>query len=442
MVNEHSVNHFILSFLVCYFVKRGNTVKEAISEQKTLQEEQIILNFFFITIGIIFLVLLWLRLDYWLGRRNHLKNFVQPIAIKRKSNIEVFTDGELLFKDYFDELKRAKKHIHILFYIAKDDQFSAEFFQILIKKASEGVEVRLLLDWAGSRSVSKEKIQQLREAGGQFSFCYVPKLPFLFYTSQTRNHRKITAIDGSIGYLGGFNIGKEYVNQDKKLNPWRDYHLKITGEGVQDLQREFLKDWQKCMKVDLLQNEVYFPPLQPGTIEHEITPSEGIFLENKYLQLINSAKHTIMIGSPYFIPSKSIYDALLAAIDRGVSIKVLVPKITDHMLVKEASYPYFRRLIKNGVEVYEFLNGFYHAKTLVFDDNICDIGTANFDKRSFFLNYEINCYFSDKDFIKKVKEMISKDFQDAKLLTLEELNKPNWNRSLKEKVATLLSHFL
>jgi cardiolipin synthase len=400
------------------------------------------LNFTFGFFGILFLILLWLTLDYHLGRQKHLKALKHTYAPKRHSQIEIFTDGQILFKDYFEELKRAQKHIHILFYIARSDSFSQEFFKILTEKASEGVEVRLMLDWVGSFKVDRKLIHKLKKAGGHFTFSQVPKFPFFFYTSQIRNHRKITVIDGTLGYLGGFNIGKEYVNQDEKFKTWRDYHLKIKGEGVIDLQKELLTNWRRNTKINLIQNEIYFPEQQAGPIEHEIIPSEAIMLEKTFLGLISSAKDTIMIGTPYFIPSPKIFHALLAAIKRGVSIKILVPRITDHPLVQEASYPYLRRLLKEKAQVFQFLNGFYHAKTLMIDDRVCDIGTANFDKRSFYLNYEINCYMYDKNFIQMAKETMEKDFNDASRLSLAELNQPSLWRSTKEKLASVFSHFL
>jgi cardiolipin synthase A/B len=410
--------------------------------KNSTMEEQILLNFTFGLFGILFLILLWLTLDYHLGRRNHLKTLYRPHAPKRHSHIEIFTDGELLFKDYFDELKRAKKHIHILFYIAKNDSFSKEFFNILMQKAKEGVEVRLMLDWLGSFGVDRKMIKKFKEAGGQFTFSQVPKLPFLFYTSQVRNHRKATVVDGKIGYIGGYNIGKEYVNKDEKLSPWRDYQLKIKGEGIIDLQKELLTNWHKNTKINLLQNKAYFPETEPGPIEHEIIPAEATIQESTFLNLISSAKETILIGTPYFIPSPKIFHALLKAIKRGVAIKILVPKNADHILVQEASFPYLRRLLKEKVQVYQFSKGFYHAKTLLIDDRVCDIGTANFDKRSFFLNYEINCYMYDKNFIQLAKETIEKDIKDSKLLSLEELTKPNLWRSTKEKLASIFSNFL
>ncbi|MDE3840354.1 cardiolipin synthase [Bacillus methanolicus] len=396
----------------------------------------------FIIISILLIIILWLIIDYTLGRKNHLSQLERRTFPIRESNIQIFTNGPELFHDLFSELKAAKQHIHILFYIVKNDQFSQEFLTILTEKAKAGVETRLLLDWAGSLTISRTTIRDLKTAGVNFSFSQVPKLPFLFYSSQVRNHRKITVIDGKIGYIGGFNIGKEYINKDPKLSPWRDYHLKVTGEGVHDLQREFLFDWREAAKTDLLYNTVYFPDLSKGPFRHQILPSEGIFIEETYSALIRKAESSIIIGTPYFIPSPQLFSDLRNALKRGISVTILVPFKSDHLLVKEASFFYFRRLIKEGANVYEYMKGFYHAKVIIIDDCICDIGTANFDKRSLFLNHEINCYVFNKVFIDEVKAILQKDIQNAKKMELSDIyNIRLWGK-IKEMAAMSISHFL
>lgn len=341
----------------------------------------------------------------------------------------------------FDELKKAHKHIHILFYICKNDDFSKEFLQILMDKAQSGIEVRLLLDWAGSLKIKKKKIKELKAAGIQFSFSNLPCLPYFFYSSQTRNHRKITVIDGRIGYIGGYNVGKEYIDLDPKLTPWRDYHLKLTGEGVQDLQHQFLLDWQEATKTNLLQNEIYFPDLSKGVVRHQFISTEGFLLEGTFSTLIRNAKHSITIGSPYFIPSKSILQDLLDALKRNVSITVIVPFSSDHLFVKEASYPYLRKIISAGANVYQYKKGFYHAKVLLVDDVICDLGTANFDNRSFFLNHEINCYIYNSDTIEQVKRILEQDLKDSEILHLSKLNNVSLFTSIKEWIAKGFVHF-
>lgn len=391
---------------------------------------------------ILLVIFLWLYIDFTWGRKNHMKKLERTACPIRHSDIEIFTDGPPLFKDLFSELRKAQHHIHILFYIVKDDKISEEFLTILKGKAKEGVEVRLLLDWVGSFPVKRKTVKDLKSSGIKFSFAHIPKPPFLFYTFQTRNHRKITVIDGKIGYSGGFNIGKEYINQDNKLTPWRDYHLKFHGEGVHDLQTEFLADWYKATKTDLLANSLYFPELHAGQYKQQFGAYKGAFLEEDFSSLIRNAKKSITIGTPYFIPSKRLFKDLSHALERGITVRILIPFVTDHVLVKEASYLYLRKLLKQGAYVYEYLNGFYHAKAVIVDDELSDVGTANFDKRSLFLNYEINCFIYDKEFIKRFKVILDTDIKNSKRLTLKELNRLDPFRIFKEMLARTVATFL
>lgn len=394
-----------------------------------------------IVIGIIAGLALWVYADFMLGRKKHLANANRNELPIRDSNLTIFAKGPKLFDDLFSEIKKAKQHIHILFYIVQDDKISQEFISILKEKAQAGVEVRLLVDWVGS-GLKRKSIQSLKDAGVEFAYSQTPKFPFLFYSSQVRNHRKITVIDGSIAYLGGFNIGKEYYDQDPKLSPWRDYHLKMTGEGVEDLQREYLEDWRAAAKVNLLQDKAYFPPLEKGSIRQRLVPTEGILLEEMISDLISKSEKSIFIGTPYFIPSKRVFALLLDAIKRGVSVTVLVPYTADHILVKEASHPYLRTLLKEGAGVYQYLKGFYHAKVIIIDDQVCDAGTANFDKRSMFLNYELNCLIYDHAFIKKVKHIVTEDILNSQKASLKDLNRVNLLLSIKETAARTISYFL
>jgi cardiolipin synthase A/B len=384
---------------------------------------------------------LWIYADFMLGRKKHLANANTNVLPARESNLDIFAKGPELFDDLFSEIRKAKQHIHILFYIVQDDKISQEFLSILKEKAQAGVEVRLLIDWVGS-GLKRKTIQSLKDAGVEFAYSQTPKFPFLFYSSQVRNHRKISVIDGRIAYLGGFNIGKEYFDQDPKLSPWRDYHLKMTGEGVRDLQNEFLEDWRAAAKVNLLQDKAYFPHLEKGTNRQRIVPTEGILLEEMFSDLISQAEKSIFIGTPYFIPSKRVFDLLRNAIKRGVSVTVLVPFTADHVLVKEASLPYLRTLLKDGAEVYQYLKGFYHAKVVLIDDQVCDVGTANFDKRSMFLNYELNCLIYDPEFIKKIKHILTEDILNSKKATLQDFNRVNLLLSIKETAARTISYFL
>jgi cardiolipin synthase A/B len=430
--------------------------------------------------GLILLVIIWVGLDFSLGRRKHLSAISKNQTPILHGDFEIFTHGKELFADYFNELRASEQSIHVLFYIVKDDGFGQEFLTILMDKAREGVEVMLLLDRLGSWKMKNKRVKMLREAGVAVEFSDPITFPFLFYTSQVRNHRKISIIDGKIGYLGGFNIGKEYIDGDPKLSPWRDYHLKITGESVNYLQSEFLLDWRRSDKRGVEANLFHkkanvpsqeFPQKQAATAEfgteldtgiqaiqsasspdlpklshenvrHQFLPTEAQQLEGLFLNLIRLAEKTITIGTPYFIPSNRVLEELLKAIQRGICLTVIVPATPDHALVKEASYRYLRPLITTGALVYQYQKGFYHAKTIVIDDKLCDIGTANFDKRSLYLNKEINCYIYDANFITSLKDILTKDILDSKPLTLAALTAPSINRSLKEAAARTISYFL
>jgi len=399
------------------------------------------MDFGWIVFWIAAVLAVWVPADFFLGRAQHLKKMSKNHFPARKSDMELITRGPDLFADLFSEIKQAKQHIHILFYIIKNDKISQEFLELLKKKAQEGVEVRLLVDWVGS-GLKRKTIKALKASGVAFAYSNTPRLPFLFYSSQVRNHRKITVIDGHTGYLGGFNIGKEYNDQDKKLSPWRDYHLKMKGEGVRDLQIEFLSDWRRAAKINLLHNAAYFPVVEKGASRHQLIPTEGTMLEKLISDLIERSRTSILIGSPYFIPSRKVFSLLRAAIKRGVAVTILVPLKADHILVKEASHPYLRTLLKDGADVYQYLKGFYHAKVLIVDDQICDIGTANFDKRSMFLNDELNCMVYDPAFIKKTRQVIAEDLLDSRQASLKDLSPVSLLLSIKETAAKTISYFL
>lgn len=392
--------------------------------------------------GLLVVFIIWLVLDFSLGRRKHLlmANKVETGILH--SEFEIFSHGKDFFRSYFSDIQKAKKHLHILYYIIKNDSLGQEFFTILKEKAQEGVKVRLLIDRLGSLTIKKKEVKELKAAGIEVAFSNRVRLPFLFYSAQVRNHRKISVIDGEVGFMGGFNIGKEYIDEDPKLSPWRDYQLKLTGEGVHYLQSAFLQDWNEYASEKVHHDPMLFPPLFKGSIRHQLNPTEAGLLEGIFIDLMKKADQSIIIGTPYFIPSPPIFKELLAARRRGVHITLIVPYTSDHILVQEASYRFLRRLITAGAQVYQYQNGFYHAKTILIDDKICDIGTANFDRRSLFLNKEINCYIYDPAFIKRVRNVINQDILDSKKLSLSVLNKPNPWRSVKETIARAVCYFL
>ncbi|MFT8321721.1 MAG: cardiolipin synthase [Bacillus sp. (in: firmicutes)] len=396
---------------------------------------------FLIIVIIIALIVLFI-LDFYLGRKFQQKSMQRQNHSFRFTDFHIYKDGTELFPDLFSTIKRAKKHIHILFYTVKADSISNEFLNLLMDKAKEGVEVRLLLDRLGSFKVRKKTVKELKAAGVQFYFCQIPKFPFFFYSLQVRNHRKIAIIDGNIGFMGGFNIGKDYIHANLNLSPWRDYHMKMAGEGIEDLQREFLMDWLEASKINLLQNNLYFPNQKRGKSRHQTIPSHGKYLEEVLSDLIRNAKSSLIIGTPYFIPSKRLLNELLFALKRNVSITFLLPNNADHILVKEASFPDLRILLSHDARVFQYKHGFFHGKFILVDGEICFIGSSNFDKRSIFLNHEINCSIYDQDFINRMQEIVASDMDASNEIYYEDIAKRTFWQFIKEKLAQFISPLL
>lgn len=390
----------------------------------------------------VIVLIIWLFTDYTLGKRHFRKTRKQRQYPVRHGDFTVFTCGENLFPHYFSDILHAKKSIYVLFYIVKNDEISREFFSLLAKKAREGKEVKVLLDWAGSRKVTKQMIAQLKNAAVSFAFSNRPKFPFFFYTLQQRNHRKITVIDGKTGYLGGFNVGKDYINGNKSLSPWRDYHFRLTGGSIRDLQEEFIRNWETATGENMPFETHISPHEEKSGCRHRIIPTAGDELEHLVCSLIDEARESVFIGSPYFIPTPAIHKKLVQALARGVKVTVLTPDRADHPLVKEAASRYFRQLLENGADIYLFKPGFYHAKIMIIDRTVCNIGTANFDRRSARLNFEVNCLVYDNVFIQKMCAVVKDDMRHAAPLTSDGLNRPGLATRLAEWGVRAIEGFL
>ncbi|MCA1055069.1 cardiolipin synthase [Rossellomorea aquimaris] len=409
-----------------------------------IDDERVMYMWLFYLLLIMGLVILWMVVDFKLGRSRFIRTRTRRNYKDRYSDISLISRGPELFDKMFTDIKNAKSSIHVLFYIVQNDHLGYRFMDLLEEKAKQGVKVRLLMDQIGSMQVPTSKIRTLKTVGVEVAFCQKVKPPFLFFSSQQRNHRKITVIDGTTGYLGGYNVGKEYIDENEKpeLSPWRDYHMRLEGEGVHDLQSEFAVDWHRATKKDLQHEEIYFPPAGKGKVKHRIFPTEGVNIEGFFGEFIDEAEKSIFIGTPYFIPTKFLLEKLLNALDRGVSVSIIVPNQADHALVKEAAFPYFRPLLAKGANVHQYMNGFYHGKLMIVDDHFCDIGTANFDQRSFHLNLELNNIIYDKHFIEIVKKEVDKDIQASERLTAHDLDNVSLLTRMKERVASTISILL
>lgn len=396
----------------------------------------------FYTIAVIILfVLAWLLIDLALGRHWQLKNVSKKEAPLRKGDMTFYAEGTVFFEDFFAAIEQATDHIHINFFIFRDDTIGEKTLGRLKRKASQGVKIRILVDWLGSHGFPKQTRKELKSHGIDFAVSQKPRFPYWFHSLNHRNHRKITVVDGKVGFIGGFNVGDEYLGKKPNFGDWRDYHLRIKGDGVQDLQRQFLADW-KAATGEKVKGETYFPELSKGDVEFRLFSTDGAFLEKRFLDLINSARKSIIIGSPYYVPGEKIQKALLRLRKCGVDVKLLLPFKKDHPLVHEAAVPYFEPLLKAGCEIFLFYQGFYHAKVMVIDEKVCDIGTANLDRRSFVFNNEINCFIYTDDVITEVLSALDRDFRRSEKLTLDSLKNRSFTDRIREGAASALSGLL
>ena len=266
-----------------------------------------------------------------------------------------------------------------------------------------------------------------------------------------RNHRKIVVIDNKIGFVGGFNVGDEYLGKDDKFGYWRDTHIKFKGSAVKDLNLRFLADWRYATKEEVTLNhvlEINEDELKKSNIGMQIV-SSGPDLSDRYeiklayLKMIQKAKRYLYIQSPYLIIDNSISDSLKLAAASGVDVRIMLPGKGDHPFVYWANLVYAGELIKEGVKVYHYdRNAFLHAKTIVIDDKICSIGTANMDTRSFELNFEVISVIYSEKIAKEQKYEFEKDMMKCEELTIEKYNKRSTIVKVKESISRLLSDIL
>ncbi|QQZ10307.1 cardiolipin synthase [Heyndrickxia vini] len=368
-------------------------------------------------------------------------------VMSHDNEVEIFIDGEDKFQSLFEDVKRATNHIHLVYYIVRNDSLGQKLVKLLTEKAKEGVKVRFLYDDMGSRKLPRKFFKELIEAGGEVAAFFPAKIPMLNLRVNFRNHRKLAIIDGSVGYIGGFNIGDEYLGLDKKFGYWRDTHLKITGKAVYAMQTRFVLDWNQASSKEIRYEERYFPDIQSvGYTDVQIVSSgpdsEWEQIKNGYIKMINEAKKYIYMQTPYFIPDDSLLNALKIAILSGVDVRLMIPNKPDHMFVYWATYSNVGELLKTGAKVYIYENGFIHAKMLVVDGKIATVGTANIDNRSFRLNFEVNAFLYSHHLSKKLEMIYKADMEKSKELTLEDyLQRPKSIR-FKESVSRLLSPIL
>ena len=376
-------------------------------------------------------------------------NLVSGYGLLTQDNeVKIFTDGKEKFHALLKDIDQAKDHIHLLYFIIKNDGIGNQIVQALTRKAKEGVKVRVLYDDMGSAWLPPRFFKPLIEAGGEVAAFFPSKwIPYLNFRVNYRNHRKVVVIDGKIGYVGGFNIGDEYLGLSPKFGYWRDTHLRIKGSTVDALQSRFFLDWNNASEKELRYEKRYFPEKSSqGTSALQIVSSgpdsEWEQIKNGMIKMIYSAKERIDIQTPYFVPDDSLMHALKIAALSGVEIRLMIPNQPDHMFVYWATYSYIGELLKVGVKCFIYEKGFIHAKTIVVDGKIASVGTANFDVRSFKLNFEVNAFLFDVQVAGRLQTIFEQDLKNSRELTKEVYNRrSNWIR-FKESISRLLSPIL
>ena len=374
--------------------------------------------------------------------------FRTDAPLSKAADIKIFNDGERKFKALFQDIERAENHIHLQYFILNPDDLGKRLVTLLTEKARQGVKVLFLYDDLGSRSLPKHFFKELEAAGGKTAAFLPAMLSSINPRLNHRNHRKLVVVDGSIGYTGGFNVGDEYLGRKKEFGYWRDTHLRLEGEIVHSLQNRFFIDWnQAAAEYPMKYAENYFPKLDNKEgVPMQIVASGPLEMhediKNGFLKMIHHARESIYLQTPYFIPDKSIMDALKTASLGGVDVQIMIPHQADHMFVHSATLSFARELLADGVKVFSYKNGFLHAKMLVVDEKAYSVGSANMDIRSFSLNFELNAFVYDTD---ASRAMADTFFQDKKLsveLTEETFKNQTWLEKGKQDIAKLVSPIL
>lgn len=365
----------------------------------------------------------------------------QP-GFTRGNCLKLLRNGHETYKEMFEELEKAKSYILLQVYIFRADDIGLKFAEVLIRKARAGVRVTFMNDDIGAK-IPRKLLKEMKEAGiqtGSFNDTTGRgRLQINF-----RNHRKILIIDGRVGFLGGLNIGEEYMGRKKKWGNWRDTHLKIQGPSVLAAQLSVAKDWffasaeelNADWKMNISEQDAEIAVLHTGPVDDKQTCLLS------HVALMNFAKRRLWIANPYLVPPETLADAMIMASLRGVDVRLIVPAHTDALTVRLASRVYQEKFIRHGIKVYHYTGGFMHQKVMLVDDCFATVGSANLDCRSMFVNFEITAISTQKDFIQDMSDMFEGDFANSQLMSLESFKHLNLFQTIASRGANLLAPVL
>ena len=365
------------------------------------------------------------------------------------NDVRIYTDGVQKFQALIREIEQAERYIHLQYYIIKNDELWKKLEEVLTRKARQGVEVRVLFDSMGCRTMHHKDWERLERAGIMTAEFFPAAFGKLQLRVNYRNHRKIVVIDGRIGFVGGFNIGREYISRDEKFGYWRDTHLCIEGAAVTTLAVRFVLDWNYAARENLFLEDALFQLPQyvrnghdPVQIISSGPDSRTKTIHDHYLNMIHSAKDHIYLQTPYFIPDDSILDALRIASRSGIDVRIMVPCKPDHPFVYWATYSYLGEMVETGAKCYVYNNGFLHAKTLCVDGMVGSVGTANMDIRSFELNFEVNAVIYSERTVQRLEKAFENDIGKCTQVTWNLYDQRTMVIRVKEQFSRLLSPLL
>lgn len=350
------------------------------------------------------------------------------VSITDGNQVKLLKSGREKFDDMFVEIMKAKHHVHLEYFNFRNDSIANELFNILAKKAAEGVEVRALFDDFGNMSnnqpLKNSHLKKLRRQGISIYRFDPIRFPYINHVLK-RDHRKIVVVDGKVAYMGGMNVADYYINGTEVVGKWRDMHMRVEGPAVSELQKIFLDMWKVVTKENLMQEPAYFP--EPVSVRDSVemaivdrypgrTPE---LIRHAYVSSINAAEHKIQLINPYFVPTHSIKKALKKAIDRGIEVEIMISSKSDIPFTPDASLYFAYKLVKRGAKVYLYNGGFHHSKIMMVDDSFCTLGSANLNSRSLRYDYEVNAFMFNEEVTDELIQMFEDDKLSSTPLTKE-----------------------
>ena len=353
------------------------------------------------------------------------------IETTQHNQLKLLKSGEEKFIDLFQAIEKAKYHIHLEYFNFRNDSIANALFDLLGKKAEEGVEIRAIFDAFGNFSnnqpLKKKHLKEIRAKGIEIVKFDPLRFPWINHVFH-RDHRKIVVIDGEIGYTGGMNIADYYIEGLPEIGDWRDMHIRIEGTAVNELQDIFLDMWNKCTKQDI-GGTAYYPlkkdsinsslPLKNVAIVDRYPRKNPKVMREVYAHAIENAENEILIINPYFTPTKTIKRAIKKAVKKGTKVEIMIPGKSDIGFTPDAALYTANQLRKKGADIYIYNGGFHHSKIMMVDSLYCTVGSTNLNSRSLHYDYEVNAFVFDKETTHELIQMFQEDKEDSTLLTAD-----------------------